>query len=385
MDLNIQELQPRPLADFCAGRISDPILRLRFLRSMAPAPETPLPWRPPRLRYLAAPLLLLLLLSCLLLRTASRAGERPVLPAAAVEPEPAGGSSPPEVWLVEQNGSSETFSNGLRIDNRFAISNHARSYIAFPADDPSSGGVARTQPAGIVFHTTESRQAPFEARENGVLKRIGESLAEYVRRKHAYNFLIDRFGRVYRIVAEGDAANHAGNSVWADDQWLYINLNESFLGVSIEAETQPGQTESPMSPAQRNATRMLTEMLRSRYAIAAVNCVTHGQVSVNPANMLAGYHTDWASSFPFTSLGLPDNYSRPLPALDVFGFEADPAFLRSTGPRMAASVNFAEDALFQEAEAAGVSPRAYRRGLQKRYRARLETMRHWPAEDSEEQ
>ena len=385
MDSQIQELQPRPLAGFCAGRISDPVLRLRFLRSMAPAPETPLHWCPPRLRYLAAPLLLLLFLSCLLLRTASRAGERLVLPAPAVQPQPVRDSSPPEVWLVEQNGNSETFSNGLHIDNRFAVSNHPRSYVAFPAGDPAAAGVARTRPAGIVFHTTESRQAPFEARENGILKRIGESLAEYVRRKHAYNFLIDRFGRVYRIVAESDAANHAGTSVWADDQWLYINLNESFLGVSIEAETEAGQSESPMSPAQSTATRMLTEMLRSRYGIAAVNCVTHGQVSVNPANMLAGYHTDWASGFPFTSLGLTDNYSRPLPAVHVFGFETDPAFLRAAGTRLTASVNFAENALFQEAEAAGISPRAYRRELQKHYRARLEILRHGLAEDSEGQ
>jgi len=26
-------------------------------------------------------------------------------------------------------------------------------------------------------------------------------------------------------------------------------------------------------------------------------CVTHAQVSVNPANMLIGYHTDWAEIF----------------------------------------------------------------------------------------
>ena len=63
-----------------------------------------------------------------------------------------------------------------------------------------------------------------------MLKRLGESLLEYVRRKHAYHYLIDRFGRVYRVVAESDTANHAGYSVWADDEWFYVNLNESFLG-----------------------------------------------------------------------------------------------------------------------------------------------------------
>lgn len=142
-----------------------------------------------------------------------------------------------------------------------------------------------------------------------MLQRIGESLIEYVQRKRAYHFLIDRFGRVYRVVAETDAANHAGFSVWADESSVYVNLNESFLGVSFEAETQPGQMQPSVSPAQVRAAAMLTEMLRSRYAIPAANCVTHAQVSVNPSNMRVGYHTDWASSFPFEELGLPDNYA----------------------------------------------------------------------------
>ena len=42
---------------------------------------------------------------------------------------------------------------------------------------------------GIVFHTTESRQAPFEAQQNRLLKRLGGSFLEYVQRKPAYNFL----------------------------------------------------------------------------------------------------------------------------------------------------------------------------------------------------
>jgi len=42
---------------------------------------------------------------------------------------------------------------------------------------------------------------------------------------------------------------------------------------------------------------MLTDMLRKRYGIPAGNCVTHAQVSVNPSNLLIGYHIDWASSF----------------------------------------------------------------------------------------
>jgi hypothetical protein len=202
---------------------------------------------------------------------------------------------------------------------------------------------------GIVYHTTESLQAPFEPSQNTVLKRVSESVLEYVRRRRAYNFLIDRFGRVYRIVRESDAANHAGHSIWADDSSIYVNLNDSFLGVSFEAET--GSLR--VNPAQVRAGAILTEMLRSRYRINPLNCVTHAQVSVNPSNYQIGYHTDWASSFPFERLGLPDNYARPLPSLTLFGFEYDSAFVDRVGPRLA--------------EAAHQSLAAERKPLRQRY------------------
>ena len=141
-------------------------------------------------------------------------------------------------------------------------------------------GLWSNDPAGIVYHTTESHGAPFEAQQNQVLKRQGETLLEYIRDKQAYHYVIDRFGRVHRIVAESDSANHAGRSVWADARWVYLNLNSSFLGISFEGETQ--DLKEHLTPAQIHAGRTLTEMLRSRYRIAAENCVTHAQVSVNP-------------------------------------------------------------------------------------------------------
>jgi hypothetical protein len=189
---------------------------------------------------------------------------------------------------------------------------------------------------------------------------------------------------VYRIVKESDAANHAGFSVWADEQRRYVNLNESFLGVALEAHTEPGQTEPQLSPAQTRAAAMLTEMLRSRYRIAAADCVTHAQVSVNPSNMLVGYHTDWASSFPFQSLGLPDNYALPLPAMWAFGFESDTSFLQIAGSRMAASVTLAGLMIRKGADTAGFSPKAYRAMLRKRYREELAQARATTRNASEE-
>jgi hypothetical protein len=270
---------------------------------------------------------------------------------------------------VEKAAGLETYSNGLRIDGRPAVTDRPRSYVAFPANGSGERkAVRRTVPAGIVFHTTESAQAPFEARENGVLKKIAESLLDYVRRKRAYHFLIDRFGRVFRVVQEGDSANHAGYSVWADDRWLYVNLNESFLAVAFEAVTGPGQVEAALNPAQVRSAAELTDMLRARYGIPAGNCVTHAQVSVNPSNMLVGYHTDWASSFPFEKLGLPDNYACPLPAIFEFGFRYDPAFMRSAGVRMRAGIDLAGRELQRRAAESGLPVTAYRKKLQAVYR-----------------
>ena len=111
---------------------------------------------------------------------------------------------------------------------------------------------------------------------------------EYVSRRRSYHFVIDRFGRVFRIVQESDLANHAGHSVWADQKWIYVNLNESFFGVAFEAQTRHADEPSPLNPAQVHAGRILTDMLRAIYGIPPENCVTHAQVSVNPGNRHAG-------------------------------------------------------------------------------------------------
>ena len=370
--------------EWSAGQINDPIVRLRFLQQVAPRMRLALFWRRWHWAIIAV-LLTLAAIPAVYRFTPIRAIVQPSPVSASIQRvEPAAiqsvaaqpGAGLPEVWQVEKSGNSETYSNGLRIDDRFTVANHPRSYLAFPVSRPSdTAGVTRSEPVGIVFHTTESRQAPFEADQNRILKKIGESLLEYVRRKRAYHFLIDRFGRVFRVVAESDAANHSGNSVWSDDQYLYVNLNESFLGVSVEAETHPGQEQASMSPAQVRSAAMLTEMLRGKYHIAAQNCVTHAQVSVNPSNLQIGYHTDWASSFPFEQLGLPDNYAQPLPALWAFGFEYNPEFLHWAGGRIEAGLQLAEQRLSQGAADAGVPVRAYRKSLQKRYRESLAAVR----------
>ena len=365
----------QPSIELVARHIGDPVNRLRFLKAVAPPPTRggrSGPWRAFFHYLLLAIVPLMLVAAFLVVRAAARA------PAPEAWKPPAGLSwsvvSPalPEVWMVEKGSSEEVFSNGLHIDTRFAVSNHPRSYLALPLNGPAGGrAVRRSVPAGIVFHTTESLQIPFEAQRNRALKRIGESLLQYVGRRCAYHYLIDRFGRVFRVVAEQDAANHAGYSVWVDDHWRYLNLNESFLGVSFEARTEEGQSDARLSPAQVRSAAMLTELLRGRYRIPVTNCVTHLQVSVNPDNMCVGYHTDCASGFPFEQVGLPDNYSLALPSVVAFGFVCDPAVREAAGPRLLRAIELAETAFEQRAAAAGMRLPAYRKTAQREYRTLL--------------
>ena len=108
------------------------------------------------------------------------------------------------------------------------------------------------------------------------------------------------------------------------------------------------------NPAQIHAARVLTEMLRSKYRIPESNCVTHAQVSVNPDNMLIGYHTDWAGNFPFLEVGLNDNYTAPPPSIYAFGFDYDPSFVHATGVRLWQGLALAEDQMRTQAAAQGL-------------------------------
>ena len=295
---------------------------------------------------------------------------RHVIPQAtpASSPSMAAPTVPPKIWLVEQKAQFETYSNGLRIDNGFLVATHARSYRTFDRASlrPS---IPETEPAGIVFHTTESRMAPFDPSQNSRLKRNGHELLTYVAANSLYHFLIDRFGRVFRVVAETDVANHAGHSLWADDRRIYWSLNQSFLGVAFEAQTgaEPG-TGDIATPAQIDAARVLAEMLRAKYHITAADCVTHAQVSINVQSMRLGYHTDWADNFPFREIGLGDGYGRPVAALTLFGFDYDSAFLRANGGHVWQGLVDAEEQLVREAAAHGATFAQYRRSLEQKFR-----------------
>src|SRR5436309_5766455 len=109
------------------------------------------------------------------------------------------------------------------------------------------------------------------------------------------------------------------------------------------------------------------DMHRSRYGIRSEDCITHAQMSVNPSNMLVGAHTDWARGFPFSAMGLPDNYAIALPSLYAFGFNFDDVFLQMTGAGWK-GLGLAEDHVRMHAEAVGLPIERYRQNLRHRYK-----------------
>jgi len=363
MPRSISELIHRTDIEVAAQEILDPIQRLKYVRN-ATATEVKPDLTRRRMVWLG--------LAAALLPAWSDNGRwrRTAAASKTVAANPRSTGGIPDVWPVEQTDAYDLYSNGLRIENGFTVANEPRSYILL-INDSLAAGPRRSQPAGIVFHTTESDQAPFESGQKPALKRIGKEVLLYVRNKRAYHFLIDRFGRVHRVVAESDAANHAGHSIWADARWVYLDLNASFLGVAFEAR----MGEEPVTEAQINAGRELTGALRSKYHIAAENCVTHAQVSVNPSNMRIGWHTDWGSRFPFREIGLPNNYEIPNPSLYCFGFEYDPVYLNSSGDDVRKSLAAAEEQVRLAAAARGLPMSRYRSLLQQQYQRAQASLR----------
>lgn len=367
----------RSMIEWRARRIADPVERLRFLRHACAFHRERKRWYRRGAAFVTAGLVWLLApVSTITKATSlwmqpppSMSGETVVKPAhpSALEPS--------RIWLVEKKDDFEVYSNGLRIETRGWQTHSPRSYQPLDRAHPESWGgndsldvAPRSDPAGIVFHTTESDLAPFDALHNKSLKQLGQGILSYVRHNKSYHYLVDRFGRVYRVVEEASIANHAGHSVWADRKSVYVNLNQSFLGVAFEAQTRPQDGAETINEAQLHAGRVLTDMLRGKYHIPAENCVTHAQVSVNPDNFRIGAHTDWATHFPFADMGLPDNYATPVPSMTVFGFSYDSTFVSVSEARLWKGLLLAQEEVRQEASVKGMPLRVYRSVLHRKFR-----------------
>ena len=286
------------------------------------------------------------------------------------------------IWLVEKTGDVETYSNRLQIITSFCVNNIPRSYVVFPKKTDTLPGEDRlsTKVLGILYHASEGDMAPFKPEKNRLLKKYSSQLLKYVCRKKGYHYLIDRFGRVYRIVREEDAAFHAGNSVWADKDSIFLNLNHAFIGICFEGKGfeevyEPGLTkprirvvdETTITKAQIQSGKELTDWLRFHYVIHQGNCVPHSIASVYPKNRLIGYHLDLAHGFPFNRFALRNKYKEMIPSIIEFGFKGDRYFREALNGNVWPGVNRSEEYLKKKAEQAGTSVRDYRKKLNLRF------------------
>ncbi|MBL8150201.1 MAG: N-acetylmuramoyl-L-alanine amidase [Blastocatellia bacterium] len=290
------------------------------------------------------------------------------------------GYGPEKIWLVEKAEQYEQYSNGCRVLTAYETKSAQRDFYSLKRKPTKQGTHSPVEahrlvfypeqhdnPIGILYHTTQSDILPFLPTYNQKLKGRTDYLLEYVKKEKLYNYLIDRFGRIYRVVDDSHYANHAGNSIWGDEESVYINLNNAFLGVAFEGMWSADVKFNPdeINEAQIYAGKMLTEVLRSKYRIKDINCVTHGLVSINPNDYLIGFHLDWATGFPFSKMGLRDKYLQAPPSISEFGFRYDKGFVKSIGGQVWPGITLAEARLRAEASDIGLSVEELRRQLQR--------------------
>jgi len=290
------------------------------------------------------------------------------------------------IWLVEKTSDREIYSNRLQIITTHTISNLPREYYRFPKNSnplPVNCKIA-DKISGIVYHASESDLYPFMPEMNHSILKYSKQLIKYLLRKKSYNFFIDRFGRVYRLVREDHAAFHAGNSIWADESEIYLNLNHAFIGICFEGkdfeeikisrqqtDSNPARLKptgiSSFNEAQLRSGKELTDWLRIKYNIPQHNCVPHALISVNPDKMLIGFHLDLARGFPFARFGLSDKYQEPLPSIVEFGFVYDNYFAKIFNGELWRGIRYSEEILERQAGNAGMSFAVYRKSLQRKF------------------
>jgi hypothetical protein len=294
------------------------------------------------------------------------------------------------IWLVEKTNGSELYSNRLQIFTRHTVANIPRRYRPFfrHLRRPPEDALSSDRIAGILFHTSESDLVPFRPEMNISIKQKSNRLIKYLRRRKSYNYIIDRFGRVYRLVQEDHAAFHAGNSIWADDEEFYLNLNHAFIGICFEGrefeeierqgyvDSWNPQANAPrmrpieissLTEAQLRSGKELADWLRVKYNISQHNCVPHALVSVNPKKKLIGYHLDLGKGFPFAKFSLSNKYNEPLPSIVDFGFSHDEYFEKIFGGEIWPGIRASEVVLQRRCERANISLSQYRIYLNTKY------------------
>ena len=291
---------------------------------------------------------------------------------------------PEAIWKYESKDGYENWTNGCRILTEYETDNRPRAYYNIPRGVETDGDQFSNKIVGIIYHTPESGIVPFVPDNNETIQKRSRRLLETVRERKLYNYMIDRYGNIYRIVRDNQAADHAGYSIWADAKNTYVSLNDSFLGVCFESKFDGAETlDEILTPAQINAGRLLTDVLRTKYQIDDANCTTHGLVAVDHEKMLIARHHDWVRNFPFDAMGLSDKYKIHPPSMSDYGCTYDLNVLAKLGNRLWEGALKAEEEFNRRAEDARVSPDELRRKLQARYNsqcAKARSLRAGPSE-----
>ncbi len=277
-------------------------------------------------------------------------------------------SKPENIFLVKNKDGAEKWSNGCIILTEYETDNHPRAYYTIPRGSASDGVTVSDKIVGIVYHTPESGIIPFVLDNNETIQKKSRQLLDYVRDHKSYNYVIDRYGDIYRIVRDNQAADHAGYSLWADANNTYVSLNESFLGVCFESKFDGTTSLSEiLTEAQILSGRALTAVLRSQYNIDDANCTTHGLVAIDPDKMLIARHHDWVRDFPFETMGLSDKYKIQPPAMIDYGFTFDDHVLEKLNHNLWPGAVAADQEFKRRAGEARVNPDDLRRKLRERY------------------
>src|ERR1700674_3259224 len=128
-----------------AKNIHDPIERLRYLRhAAASAGHNRFAAAGKWIASLALAGMVIPLASDAIVRTSRTLAPPPTTASQPVSPMPS-------VWPVEQTKDYDLYSNGLRIENEFAVANEPRSYRLINAGQSLPLGPHRDQPAGTAF------------------------------------------------------------------------------------------------------------------------------------------------------------------------------------------------------------------------------------------
>jgi hypothetical protein len=291
---------------------------------------------------------------------------------------------PKKFWLVEKKDNYEQYSNGARVITEFEVDNHPRQYYVARRGMTATEPGVKNEIVGIVYHTSENDMLPFTPDNSGSIQAKSRGLLNYVREGRRYNYLIDRFGQIYRVVRDEQAAYHAGHSVWADKENVYVNLNESFLGICFESSMEQAlrNPAEQLTEAQILAGRQLTNILRAKYNIDGINCVTHGIVAVSPQTMKICRHYDGARNFPFAAMNVSDNYQVVPASVSEFGFTYDNEIVELLGGEVWQGVLIGVEEFKHRATTARVSEKELRQQMLQRYNERVEAMRKLRSEDA---